>query len=221
MQLGPTTALSAAALVLASACFIDFPEIQDEERVCNAGDHVFCRCPGGNPGTRECRDDGASFSECVIAPGTPCDAAPPGDDPPAPPAGPPGPSTGSGSSGKGAGGGASNEGGAGGGPADDCGGVDYFGQCQGELLAWCDGGELVESDCAAQGKICALYDDVVGYDCVEPPDPCGGVTFEGECDGELLRYCSSGELVEIDCAAEGQSCAFVAASGYYDCTAPS
>ena len=32
--------------------------------------------------------------------------------------------------------------------------------------------------------------------------PCGSVTFEGECMGTTLRYCSDGELVEIDCLAE-------------------
>jgi hypothetical protein len=32
--------------------------------------------------------------------------------------------------------------------------------------------------------------------------PCGSVTFEGECMGTLLRYCSDAELVEVDCVAE-------------------
>lgn len=44
----------------------------EDEEVCDPGTNVFCRCPGGEAGTRECNRDGDDFDECVIAPGVPC-----------------------------------------------------------------------------------------------------------------------------------------------------
>ena len=76
----------------ASACFVDFPTLREAEAICTPNENVFCRCPGGAPGTRACHDDGASFGACVTAPGTPCSAseAPPDDvaPPPVPPEAP-------------------------------------------------------------------------------------------------------------------------------------
>jgi hypothetical protein len=44
----------------------------DDDEICDPGTNVFCRCPGGEAGTRECNKRGDDFGECVIAPGVPC-----------------------------------------------------------------------------------------------------------------------------------------------------
>jgi hypothetical protein len=40
--------------------------------LCDAGSNIFCRCPGGEPGTKACLDDGESFDECVVGVSEPC-----------------------------------------------------------------------------------------------------------------------------------------------------
>lgn len=117
-------------------------------------------------------------------------------------------------------GGDAGDGGAGGGAVDECGTVDYFGECNGEQLAWCNQGQLVETDCAAADKVCELVSDTIGYDCVEPPDPCEGLTVEGECQGDTLRYCLSEQITEVDCAAQSQVCGYSDTLGFYDCIDP-
>lgn len=34
------------------------------EGLCEPGENIFCRCPGGDPGTKACNEDGESFAEC-------------------------------------------------------------------------------------------------------------------------------------------------------------
>ncbi|RLB58379.1 MAG: hypothetical protein DRI90_16830 [Deltaproteobacteria bacterium] len=40
--------------------------------LCDPGSNIFCRCPGGEPGTKACLEDGESFDECVVGPSEPC-----------------------------------------------------------------------------------------------------------------------------------------------------
>ena len=35
------------------------------EKLCDPGENIFCRCPGGEAGTKTCMPDGQSFAECV------------------------------------------------------------------------------------------------------------------------------------------------------------
>lgn len=46
---------------------------------------------------------------------------------------------------------------------------------------------------------------------------CGEVTAAGSCDGDVVSYCSGGELVSTDCAAHGTTCGWNAAESYNDC----
>lgn len=65
----------ASAILLGSSMLLAFACGNSEtepEGKCDPGTNVFCRCPGGDPGTRECLDNGEDFDECVVAPGTPC-----------------------------------------------------------------------------------------------------------------------------------------------------
>ncbi len=42
---------------------------------CDPGENIFCRCPGGEAGTKACKDDGHSFEACVTREG-PCPEIP-------------------------------------------------------------------------------------------------------------------------------------------------
>ncbi len=68
--------LSAGSLLAFGLMTAMFGACGDEttgpEGTCEPGTNVFCRCPGGEPGTRECLDNGEDFAECVVAPETPC-----------------------------------------------------------------------------------------------------------------------------------------------------
>lgn len=50
-------------------------------------------------------------------------------------------------------------------PADGCGGVDFLGECRGDVAVWCTNGALQQIDCAAQGQGCGWVDDATGYYC--------------------------------------------------------
>jgi len=52
--------------------------------------------------------------------------------------------------------------------------------------------------------------------CGEPVDDCNGVTWEGCCAGNIVRYCEDGELKSMDCA-DDPSCGWDAENVYYAC----
>ena len=135
-------------------------------------------------------------------------------------------------------------------PAGDaCGGIDYLGECQGDLAVWCDAGSLQSVDCTQFSTPCGWVDDTTGFYCLpaapdapdpgpepapdpapepvpEPdpgvPPPVGGcdLGFTGECQADLARFCAGDTLIETDCAARGQVCGFISdAVGYY-CMSP-
>jgi hypothetical protein len=56
---------------LASGCPSEAPSTAAQPTLCTPGDNIFCRCPGGSAGTKECSADGMSFGECEQAWG-PC-----------------------------------------------------------------------------------------------------------------------------------------------------
>ena len=89
-----------------------------------------------------------------------------------------------------------------------CGDITTFGECSGNVLSWCDGGVTRVRDCGAcGGDVCGLVDNVSGFACVE--DPCGGLTFQGECAGDTARWCDAGEIKTVNCAERGDTCGFV------------
>ncbi|HWB74141.1 MAG TPA: M23 family metallopeptidase [Nannocystaceae bacterium] len=47
---------------------------------------------------------------------------------------------------------------------DGCGDVDYFGECDGDTLVWCEHDALRTVDCGA--RVCAWRNDDIGFDCV-------------------------------------------------------
>jgi len=85
------------------------------------------------------------------------------------------------------------------------------GSCGGQADAgcWCD------SLCQDYGDCCEDFCEACPDVC-EAGDPCNGITWEGCCDGDVIRYCEDGEIKSADCA-EDPSCGWNAAESYYDC----
>ena len=56
-----------------------------------------------------------------------------------------------------------------------------------------------------------------------PADPgagggaCGGVTYQGECQGDSVVWCEAGAIKTVDCAARGKSCAWESDAVGYNC----
>lgn len=46
-------------------------------------------------------------------------------------------------------------------------------------------------------------------------DPCGGITWEGQCDGNTVQWCADGEVHEVDC--ETDTCSWDGANSYMWC----
>jgi hypothetical protein len=80
----------------------------------------------------------------------------------------------------------------------------------------CDGMTCGDDGCGGScgtcndGQVCHEYGVCI--------DACQGVSYEGCCDGSMLKYCENSELKTIDCAGS-PSCGWEAAdpSGYYNC----
>lgn len=50
----------------------------------------------------------------------------------------------------------------------------------------------------------------------EPADPCGGVTYQGHCEGDIAVWCDGQQVHRDDCAANGLTCGFIDdQTGYY------
>lgn len=121
-------------------------------------------------------------------------------------------------------------------------GVDYRGYCASatgsgapDTAIWCDPstGQTLVVDCAARGQTCVIDGCAEGAYCCDgdttpdmamPPqmsDACDALGYTGECDGEHARWCSGGQLFDIDCAGRGQTCMVDGcAQGAYCCDAP-
>lgn len=96
-----------------------------------------------------------------------------------------------------------------------CGAETYFGRCDGHTLIYCNSSRIVVYDCAEDGMTCALENAEIGNNCVEATDACGGLTWEGECSGNVLRWCQDGAPRQTDCGARG--CLWVDDQTGYSC----
>ncbi len=92
-----------------------------------------------------------------------------------------------------------------------------FGDCCGDVcthcpsLAGCGGGGT--GDCG--NGYCEPTEDAstCPQDC---SGGCGSVTYEGCCDGQVVKYCEGGSLKSIDCS-QNPSCGWQPEGNYYDC----
>jgi hypothetical protein len=48
---------------------------------------------------------------------------------------------------------------------DNCGDLDFRGECDGDVARWCSDGTIETEDCAAQGSSCGFIDDETGFYC--------------------------------------------------------
>ncbi len=125
--------------------------------------------------------------------------------------------------------------------APTCDGLGYEGCCLPDgTLEWCEGGVLCAIYCAQNPdpayQKCGWNPDLGFYDCgastlpeptcTYPYDcpgyckPCGGISYEGCCDGLILKWCECGCLRTIDCSlnsAPDNTCGWSASAGFYDC----
>jgi len=110
----------------------------------------------------------------------------------------------------------------------ECDQLGYAGACGSDGHArWCSGGQVIDIDCAARGQTCAVDSCASGAYCCDdmppPPPPdseCDQLGYAGTCtaDGHA-RWCSGGQIYDVDCGASGQTCEIdTCATGAYCCT---
>jgi len=88
------------------------------------------------------------------------------------------------------------------------------GQCVG-CTPDCTGKECGDDGCGGSCGTCQPGFGCQANKCVEQGGGCGSVTYEGCCEGTVLKYCENDELVSGDCGGEG--CGWNNQSSYYDC----
>ena len=88
--------------------------------------------------------------------------------------------------------------------AASCGDVTVTGSCVDGSATYCGADDtLVSERCAGS---CGWDFDANGYRCLAGPDPCGGLSPRGQCDGNAARWCQRGVQKRRDCTACGQTC---------------
>jgi hypothetical protein len=48
-------------------------------------------------------------------------------------------------------------------------------------------------------------------------DICGGVTYEGDCQGDVVEWCDDNGVEQLDCSQYGMTCGWDDADGFYNC----
>jgi hypothetical protein len=103
------------------------------------------------------------------------------------------------------------------------GGITYEGECTGDVLQWCENGEIIQIDCSEQGTVCAWSESKSFYTCMEAnpvQNECelyGNLTWEGDClDAHTLVWCSNGSIETLACQ-EGMVCGWDASAQEYNC----
>ncbi len=49
-------------------------------------------------------------------------------------------------------------------------------------------------------------------------DPCFGITYQGKCEGNVVTWCESNELIQVDCSDHNAICQWQEEEGYWGCT---
>ncbi|MBN2341932.1 MAG: hypothetical protein JXX29_02210 [Deltaproteobacteria bacterium] len=86
----------------------------------------------------------------------------------------------------------------------DCGNIDEMGSCDGNVLSYCDAGELFVFDCGAD--VCQTVDDLADCFSAGVLTDCGEETVEGRCDGNEVVSCLGGTVTREDCGILGMQC---------------
>lgn len=89
------------------------------------------------------------------------------------------------------------------------------GKCEKDCISNCTGKECGGDGCGGSCGNCGPGASCKSGKC-ESNDPCGGISFEGCCDGQILKYCAEGKVYTENCAGKPQ-CGWKFNSQYYDC----
>ena len=49
-------------------------------------------------------------------------------------------------------------------------------------------------------------------------DPCFGVSYQGKCEGNVVTWCESNELIQVDCSDHNSICEWQDEEEYWGCT---
>ncbi len=88
--------------------------------------------------------------------------------------------------------------------------------CDGGCTPDCAGKACGGDGCGGSCGSCSGTDQCQGGQCVPVGDGCNGLTYEGCCDGNTLKYCEDNQLKSLDCAGN-PSCGWNADAKFYDC----
>jgi hypothetical protein len=104
---------------------------------------------------------------------------------------------------------------------DPCGTLDFFGACEGDVIAYCGGDTLVVRDCATSWASCGWESDAIGYNCLTDCDTADPpATADGACVGNAIRRCSFADgawSIETDACPEETTCATSPETGWASC----
>lgn len=78
----------------------------------------------------------------------------------------------------------------------------------------CDGKSCGDDGCEGSCGTCQDGQICNDLDQCEIVDGCGGITFEGECNGSVVVWCDDNNVESFDCATVGKSCGYKDGSGY-------
>ena len=109
------------------------------------------------------------------------------------------------------------------GPFYDCdtnGGSDPSGQfpkdCDGGCAPSCAGKECGTDGCGGSCGSCSGNETCQAGQCVPQADGCDGLTFEGCCDGNVLKYCDDQTVKTVNCSGSPK-CGWDSQGPFYDC----
>jgi hypothetical protein len=101
-------------------------------------------------------------------------------------------------------------------PADPCKGATWVGACEGNTLVYCDGKTIHKVSCGAQGLACGYQADAGFYACLDP-DPCGGLSYAGQCATGVVQWCEEGKIQQLDCWANDMDCGWDFKQQIFNC----
>ena len=83
----------------------------------------------------------------------------------------------------------------------------------------CADGQMCGDDgCGGQCGSCGAGESCEAGQCI---NPCGDITYEGCCEGGIVKWCEDGAIQEVDCVNNAQSpgptCGWAESEGYYWC----
>jgi len=91
------------------------------------------------------------------------------------------------------------------------------GQCKPQSCTpVCTGKQCGDDGCGGSCGTCPAGQQCQAGKCVQGQDPCQGVSWEGCCDGQTLKYCEENQLKTINCGNQPQ-CGWDAQGKFYNC----